>query len=867
MVSINFNAGSAHTINALSTNERSLVSTLERLSTGKRINSAADDPGGLAISTRLTSQVNGLNQAARNINNAISMVQIADQSANTISDILQRMRELVVQASDGSNGVNDIAVINEEFVALAKEVDRLADTTSFNRKALLNGTLGGGTGIVDYQVGANAGNANRLAVDFSNFKLAAGTSSTPMREDLSYFAYGAPNNFQPSGNFLYTYNQTQLRDNLEAGRFSMEEPESYLQFVSTNNSLTVSRSEIAALSAGDGQGNGTWLVDLSYSELVTALNSGSVDGNDANTYISVTDGSGNRLMVDRNAIAGSNSDVSLEKLAQAFANASSVNGTGNSDYADFDFTISATESGLLFTPKQGVIDPTLVNLRASQPGASLWSTDSATNSRYTYTSAQLQSDLNASGSIADDIVSPITFANGSFETNGGNDSYVSGDVSGWTKTGDGYSGYWGTGLDDYIDESTRDGNAVAWLYGNSGALEQTLSTQYQQGNSYEFKVDIGDIDYHNNVANGSVDWTIEIFAGNTLMQSSSGSSSIDALATQTVSFDAINSAYNGENLTIKISKTDDDNADLLIDNVRGTVTSPNPSNGEGYLRFNASDGSSITVARSAITDGSTYGNESLSDLVAALQADPEYAGFAFDISLGANALLFSNRNPGNGVFLMDGLRSSPASSITTETMSGTVSNVTTGPRALGTLSEDQDNFGNETLSGLVAAIQSDDEYDNFDFNVALGSSGLIFTARDANAGVNLTNDLLSSSGNAIPNTDLGGDISEIQENVGSAPGMGEDLMATLNRLDNAIYGVAEQRALFGASINRLGYAIDNVSKSSIITEAARSQIEDANFLNETLALAKAQFLAESGLAQLAQANINQKTVFNLLDIS
>ena len=94
------------------------------------------------------------------------MVQIADQSANTISDILQRMRELVVQASDGSNGVNDIAVINEEFVALAKEVDRLADTTSFNRKALLNGTLGGVTGIVDYQVGANAGNANRLAVDF-----------------------------------------------------------------------------------------------------------------------------------------------------------------------------------------------------------------------------------------------------------------------------------------------------------------------------------------------------------------------------------------------------------------------------------------------------------------------------------------------------------------------------------------------------------------------------------------------------------------------------------------------------------------------------------------------------------------------------
>ena len=103
MVAINSNPTAAQTASALYRNDRIIDGIIERLSTGKRINSAADDPAGLAISTRLTSQINGLNQAARNANNAISMVQIADNSADTITNIFQRMREIVVQAADGSN--------------------------------------------------------------------------------------------------------------------------------------------------------------------------------------------------------------------------------------------------------------------------------------------------------------------------------------------------------------------------------------------------------------------------------------------------------------------------------------------------------------------------------------------------------------------------------------------------------------------------------------------------------------------------------------------------------------------------------------------------------------------------------------------
>ena len=139
MVAINSNPAAAQTASALYRNDRIIDGIIERLSTGKRINSAADDPAGLAISTRLTSQVNGLNQAARNANNAISMVQIADNSADTITNIFQRMREIVVQAADGSNSASDVALLNTEFTTLAQETDRLVDTTSYNGRNIIDG--------------------------------------------------------------------------------------------------------------------------------------------------------------------------------------------------------------------------------------------------------------------------------------------------------------------------------------------------------------------------------------------------------------------------------------------------------------------------------------------------------------------------------------------------------------------------------------------------------------------------------------------------------------------------------------------------------------------------------------------------------
>ena len=169
MTVINTNIGATITANSLAKNERAMNTAMERLSTGKRINSAADDAAGLAISQRLNAQVKGLDQAARNANDAISMLQTADGAAIEITNMLQRMRELAVQATSDSNTTADVANLDLEFAALSEEIDRIVDATQWNGENILDGT-GGTTGTFTYQIGAN--NGQSIDVDFGDFSMA-----------------------------------------------------------------------------------------------------------------------------------------------------------------------------------------------------------------------------------------------------------------------------------------------------------------------------------------------------------------------------------------------------------------------------------------------------------------------------------------------------------------------------------------------------------------------------------------------------------------------------------------------------------------------------------------------------------------------
>ena len=171
MATINTNMAANIAANSLTRNERSMGQTMERLSTGIRINSAKDDAAGLAISSKMTSQINGLNQAVRNANDAISMIQVAEGAMKGITDMMQRMRELAVQAISDSNTTTDRTALNNEFVALAGEIERDADNTQWNGTNLLDGSIGS-SGVVTFQVGANA--SQTINVTFTDMETADG---------------------------------------------------------------------------------------------------------------------------------------------------------------------------------------------------------------------------------------------------------------------------------------------------------------------------------------------------------------------------------------------------------------------------------------------------------------------------------------------------------------------------------------------------------------------------------------------------------------------------------------------------------------------------------------------------------------------
>lgn len=158
---INTNVMSLNAQRNLSTSANQLATSLQRLSSGLRINSAKDDAAGLAISERLSAQINGLNVAARNANDGISLAQTAEGDLAQIGNNLQRMRELAVQSANASNSASDRAALNAEVLQLAEEIDRVARASSFNGVKLLDGSFQAQT----FQVGANATATDKITVD------------------------------------------------------------------------------------------------------------------------------------------------------------------------------------------------------------------------------------------------------------------------------------------------------------------------------------------------------------------------------------------------------------------------------------------------------------------------------------------------------------------------------------------------------------------------------------------------------------------------------------------------------------------------------------------------------------------------------
>jgi len=171
-MTINTNVMSLNAQRNAANNQSSMATTMQRLSSGLRVNTAKDDAAGLAIAERMSTQVRGMTVAVRNANDGISLSQVAESGISTLTDILQRMRELAVQSINSTNTSSDISALNQEYNQLGGELARIISAVQFNGSSLFTTTAS-----YDFQVGATSGQTISIASSSLNFQSAAGLSS------------------------------------------------------------------------------------------------------------------------------------------------------------------------------------------------------------------------------------------------------------------------------------------------------------------------------------------------------------------------------------------------------------------------------------------------------------------------------------------------------------------------------------------------------------------------------------------------------------------------------------------------------------------------------------------------------------------
>ena len=178
-LTINTNVASLNAQRNLGNSQSALSKSMERLSSGLRINSAKDDAAGLAISDRMTSQIRGINQAVRNANDGISLAQTAEGAMGEVTNILQRMRELAVQSANDTNSTEDRASLQDEVSQLQEELDRIANTTDFNGTKVLQGVAtgsgsgAGGVSSLTFHVGANGTSSDQISIGLTALDMTA----------------------------------------------------------------------------------------------------------------------------------------------------------------------------------------------------------------------------------------------------------------------------------------------------------------------------------------------------------------------------------------------------------------------------------------------------------------------------------------------------------------------------------------------------------------------------------------------------------------------------------------------------------------------------------------------------------------------
>ncbi|WP_205343089.1 flagellin hook IN motif-containing protein [Denitrificimonas caeni] len=854
-LTVNTNVASLNAQRTLGGSTNALSTSLERLASGSKINSAKDDAAGLQISNRLTNQINGLTVAVKNANNGVSIAQTAEGAMQESTNIMQRMRDLALTASNGSNSASERTALQEEFTALSGELTRIADTTSFGGQKLLNGSMSN----TSFQVGSNANetvsfglsnvSASALKGSFSSAK-ASGVEST-MTASVTSAAIGSSTG-GTSGEPVSVTGAVFSDITVPAGGQSLNINGVDIDFTAAATvTLADAVTEINKATADTGvtasEDNGKLKLTSAENFQVSGGKDFGISGDKAGNYVAVT---GRASVTAAEQFTGGITATSADKL---IINAEGYTATTVTLQAgdDLDAVVTrindkSTDSGVTASNVDGKLkleakgDITIAAATTSNANTVLGLPAAASTIE-----ASVLGQAKVTGS-ATTFTSPAS--NSSISLNGTNISVLTGDTA--------------------ADIAARIKSADIGITADasSGALVLTSNSKITIGGETAGLTALGLDKGTTQVATGNAE-TVVIAAVATGKFSINGKeiSTVAGESNQSL-VDKINASGSGVTAellndtakTIKLSSAngfsvEGDNTGLAVIgmadtggavSVKGTTTE-----NSGQISANASirlNGQTIDLqADSDLDDIAAKINQSSEDTK--VTAEVKNGRLQLSSTDGA-AIKLENETAGS--LKMLGLTAGNTAAKLQESTSINL-NGTDIKLAAGSNMDAVATAINTASTGVSASVNSQGTLELFSGNES-------FTVADGAAGTGLASLGLTNAAGTHSGVVVESSVSNLDITTA------EGAQQAISVLDGAMQQVDSERSKLGAVQNRFESTISNLQNVAENASASRGRIMDTDYAAESANLAKNQIMQQAGTAMLAQANQLPQAVLSLL---
>ena len=813
MTVINTNTASINAQFNLNKVNQEMEKAMEQLSSGKRINSAGDDAAGIAIASRMESQIRGLNQAMRNAADGQSLVDTAEGAMDEISNMLQRMRELALQASNDTNSDNDRESLNLEIDALMNEIDRVVSTTAHNGRNILDGSA-----ELNFQIGSEAG--QNMSVDIASMGTNALGSLT-----------GAPG---ANANLTSTNQGTAAEVTEVKMAFNSDDTYSFNLVIGTNAALAIS-GDVSNSAATDITGAiNTALANADLDEYASATFSGGV--------VTIKDTSGAGIAVNTFASVG-NGTASYTTINGGAASDEVVNLGGATANTGTTFGVTAATTQYV----------TAADATTGTAAVFTELLDTSANGNFTDVTTWVAGDFGSAPAAADhlevdfgdfsvtvaiaDATDVGTFAQAvNAEQSAFTFSAVISDAGGGVlnyslKAVSNSVGAVATADVPTIKAIDADGITITdGAFGNGKALTQTTAgvdaadAVVEAGGSKLFLELTGNDDYAFTITEAGMGPDVDLSFSYT-----GTSASRDAIA-QTLETD-LNAAGTST---------------FSVENVDGRLEITNQANLAMTLSAFTSSGTGTILASTEAADAGAQGtSQLLDDNVNAVAATTTTAGAAVatvaELSFTAVDTYSFNISDGTRTAVVDATA---------------IADVTDAADMLAAI-----NYG-LSEAGMDGSITAAEAGGTITLTQAAGREVSISNFRSDATGSMLVDAAAGTNGgSSYLNDGLGANSSTVSSISILTASKASD---ALEIIDRALQDVSSERAALGAVSNRLDHTISNLGNIVINTEASQSRIEDADFAKVTGDLTKAQIMSQAATAMLAQANASKQGVLSLL---